>query len=469
MARIPLTVRDAAVALRSGELTSVALTEAVLERADRLDGTLGSYLARFDETALAAAEQADRDLSQGIDKGPMQGIPVAVKDILAAKEGPTTAQSLVLDRSWGAGRDAPIVARLRAVGAVITGKVTTMEFAIGMPDLTKPFPLPRNPWDTDRWAGGSSSGTGNGVAAGLFLAGIGTDTGGSIRIPAAYCGVSGLMPTFTRVPKSGCTPLGFSLDHVGPLARSAWDCGAMLQVIAGFDPSDPDCGDVPVPDFLEGLGSIEGMRVGVVRVPHLDDAASDVVAAYEQAVSTLSSQGAVTEEVVIPYYEEVTAAALVTMGAESCAYHRNDLRDRWDDYFERTRLMVGWGALVSGADYVQAQRVRRVGQRSLMELFQTYDVIVTPTASSTAPSCATIGAGSPFGSMGRVHTAYWDAVGNPVLAVPMGFADDGLPLSLQFAAKPFDEAALVRIGDAYQRATDWHLRVPAILTDAISA
>jgi aspartyl-tRNA(Asn)/glutamyl-tRNA(Gln) amidotransferase subunit A len=253
MAKFPLTLSEAAEQLRSGQVTSEVLTRTVLERADRLDDRLGTYLARFDEEALASAKQADADFAAGVDRGPIQGIPVGIKDILAMAEGPTTAQSLVLDREWGAGRDAPVVARLKAAGAVITGKVTTMEFAIGMPDPTKPFPLPRNPWDTDTWPGGSSSGTGNGVAAGLFFAGIGTDTGGSIRIPAAYCGVSGLMPTFGRVPKSGCVPLGYSLDHIGPLARSARDCGAMLGAIAGYHPSDPTAVDRPVPDFLAGL------------------------------------------------------------------------------------------------------------------------------------------------------------------------------------------------------------------------
>ena len=232
MQSIPLTVQDAAKQLRTGELTSVELTKLVIARAEEFDAQVGTYLARFDDHALASAAQADDELAQGLDRGPLHGIPVGVKDILAALEGPTTAQSLILDPAWGEGKDAPIVKRLRKAGAVITGKTTTMEFACGMPDPTKPFPIPRNPWDLETWPGGSSSGTGSGIAAGMFLAGIGTDTGGSIRIPAAFCGVSGLMPTFGRVPKSGCTPLGYSLDHVGPLARSAWDCAAMLQVSA---------------------------------------------------------------------------------------------------------------------------------------------------------------------------------------------------------------------------------------------
>ena len=189
----------------------------------------------MDASALDEARQADADFANGIDRGPLQGIPLGIKDIIATDNAPTTAQSLVLDPTWGDQGDAPVVARLRAAGAVITGKTSTMEFATGLPDADKPFPVPRNPWNTDHWPGGSSSGTGAGVAAGLFLGGLGTDTGGSIRGPAAYCAISGLKPTFGRVPKSGCVPLGYSLDHIGPMARSARDCAAMLQIIAGYD------------------------------------------------------------------------------------------------------------------------------------------------------------------------------------------------------------------------------------------
>ncbi len=338
MTEIPLSVRDAAAAMRAGDLTSVELTEACLARADALDAELGSYLLRFDEAALATAATADVELAAGIDHGPMQGIPIGMKDILAMSEGPTTGNSLVLDPEWGADKDGPVVRRLKGAGSVITGKVTTMEFAIGMPDFDKPFPIPRNPWNTETWPGGSSSGTGNGIAAGFFLAGIGTDTGGSIRIPAAFCGVSGLMPTFGRVPKSGCVPLGFTLDHIGPLARTAWDCAAMLQVLAGYDPSDPNCVDRAVPDFLDGVDDgIAGMRIGVMREHHFVEAHDGTEAAFDVAVAQLEALGAEVVELSIPYYAEVAAAAMVTMCGEAAAYHRNDLQSRWGDYFAQTR------------------------------------------------------------------------------------------------------------------------------------
>jgi aspartyl-tRNA(Asn)/glutamyl-tRNA(Gln) amidotransferase subunit A len=474
MPEIPLFITEAAAKLRDGSLTSVELTSAVLARADAYDGEVGSYLARFDEQALLSAATADSELAKGVDRGPLQGIPLGVKDIIAAAEGPTTANSLVLDPAWGAGKDAPVVARLKSAGAVITGKLTTNEFAIGWPDPSKPFPLPRNPWNTKRWPGGSSAGTGSGVAAGFILGGLGTDTGGSIRLPAAFCGVSGLIPTFGRVPKSGCAPLGYSLDHIGPLARTAADCAAMLQVLAGYHASDPDCVDVGVPDFSAGIGqgTLVGMRIGVERVHHSPENADPAVGpCFDAAVSALEGLGATVVEVELPYYEAMRAAAMVTMFGEALAYHMPDMRSRWSDYFASTRLRVIQGALASSADFVQAQRVRRVAVRALTELFETVDVVVSPTASRGAMAYDEIsGELLEVGELFElVHTAYWDAVGNPVLVVPMGFTADGLPLSLQMGGRPFDEATLITAGDAFQSVTEWHRKVPALVADTVAA
>lgn len=456
----PMTVVGAGARLRRGELTSVELVEACIAQADRLDVEVGSYVERFDDAAREAAAQADRDYAAGIDRGPLQGIPVVVKDILSQSDGRTTAQSDVLDPAWGAGKSSPVVRRLKEAGAVITGKATTMEFAIGMPDASKPFPIPRNPWDLATWPGGSSSGTANGIAAGMFLAGIGTDTGGSIRVPAAFCGVSGLVPTFGRVPKSGCVPLAYSLDRVGPLARSAADCGALLSVIAGHDPSDPDCVDRPIPEMLGALnGNLAGIRIGVERIHHPMASGDPAVGGcFESALEVIADAGATLVDVAISHYREVVTAGRVSTACEAMAYHRNDLVERWDDYLFDTKQHVASGALYSGADYVQAQRVRRVGQAELAALFREVELIVMPTATVGAPRYDRLAAG--LGDIrGAIHTAFWNAVGNPVLAVPMGFTAAGLPLSLQLAARPFNESLLVRAGDAFQRRTDWHLRV----------
>jgi len=334
--------------------------------------------------------------------------------------------------------------------------------------------LPRNPWDTDTWPGGSSSGTGSGVAAGFFLGGLGTDTGGSIRLPSAFCGITGLMPTFGRVPKSGCAPLGYSLDHIGPMARTAEDCASMLQVLAGYHASDPDCADLPVPDYSTGLvpGSLEGKRIGVDRVHHFPEGADPAVApSFDAAVSVLEGLGASVVEVVLPYYDEMLAADMVTMGGEALAYHLPDMRTRWEDFFLGTRRMVAQGALLSGADFVQAQRVRRVALRALGSLFETVDMVAVPTASTGATHYDDMAGGElDVGKVfGLIHTPYWDSVGNPALVMPMGFTAEGLPLSLQLAGRHFDEVTLLGAGYGYQQATDWHRRVPAMVADAVAA
>jgi aspartyl-tRNA(Asn)/glutamyl-tRNA(Gln) amidotransferase subunit A len=465
---IPPTLQDAAARIRSHDLTSVELTTAVLSRADELDSCLGTYLARFDEEALSAAATADRELAVGVDRGPLHGIPVAIKDNLAASEGPTTAQSLVLDPSWARGKDAPVVARLRQAGAVLTGKTTLAEFAVGLPDADKPFPLPRNPWNVGTYAGGSSSGSASGLAAGMFLGAVGTDTGGSIRMPAAWCGVAGLKPTFGRVPKSGCVPLSYSLDHVGPMARSAWDCAAMLGVLAGPHPSDPDSSELPVPDYLAGLNQdVAGVRLGVARGEHFPDCADPSLReCFENAVAVLEGLGASSAEVSLPHWSEASFATTVILAADAVAYHEPDLRDRWPHYFAATRAVLAQGCLLSAADYVQAQRVRRTAQRALARLFQHVDLVISPTTSTGAFAYDEHGALPDLEAVDEsLFTGYWSAVGYPALAVPMGFTTDGLPLSLQIAGRPFQESLVLRAGDAYQRATHWHLQEPPLVNE----
>jgi aspartyl-tRNA(Asn)/glutamyl-tRNA(Gln) amidotransferase subunit A len=465
---VPLTVSEAAGRLRTGDLSSVELTQAMLRRADEIDKRIGAYAARFDERALEAAARADRELASGLDRGPFHGIPVAIKDIIAVADGPTRANSLILDPAWGEGREGLVIARLRAAGAVITGKTTTMEFAFGFTEPDAPFPIPRNPWNLGHWPGGTSSGTAGGIAAGLFLAGIGTDTGGSIRLPSAFCGLSGLKPTFGLVPKSGCVPLGFSLDHIGPIARSVRDCAAFLDIIAGHDPSDESSVDRPAGDYVGALTrDLAGIRIGVD--PSLidgDGADPALRGCFEGGLDVLRGLGAAVVEVTLPLYAEMEAASMIAIPAEGFAYHRNDLRDRWNEYMSTTRTRLALGALVSAPDYVQAQRMRRLAQRRLVDLFTSVDLVATPTALIGAPRLED--AGAP-GFARQIRTRYWNLAGNPALALPMGLGADGLPLSLQLAAAPFAEATLCRAGDAYQVETDWHLRKPTFETPSRSA
>ena len=417
---------------------------------------------RFDEQALAAASAADDELTAGRDRGPLHGIPVGIKDGIAVADGPTTANSLVLDRTWGAGRDAPVVSRLRRAGVVITGKTATSEFHCGLPDPTKPFAIPRNAWDIEKSPSGSSAGSSNGVSAGLFLAGLGTDTAGSIRAPASANGVTGRKPTFGRVPKSGTVPLSYSLDSLGPIARSARDCAAVLSIIAGYAPSDESCVDVPVGAYLDALtGSLDGVRVGVERAHHTHKEADVALdALFGQAVATLTELGATVVSVELPLVDEMLTGLLATMLAEGLAYHREDLQTRWGEYYETSRLTLALGALVSSSDYVQAQRVRHVAQKRVAELFEEVDAIISPGSPRGAERLDVAPASVVPRILGNSFTGYWNMTGHPALTLPIGFTDEGMPLSMQIAGRPFDEGLVLRVGHAYQSTTDWHLKLP---------
>ncbi len=455
------TIADAARGLRAGAVSSGELVEAAFAAADLWDPLLGVYLQRFDTEARAAAAAADAELASGIDRGPLHGIPLGIKDIITTLEGPTTAQSLVLDPGWTEGGDAPVVARLREGGAVMVGKTTTCEYAIGFPDADKPFPVPRNPWDTATWPGGSSSGTGAGIPVGLFLGGLGSDTGGSIRMPAAYCGLTGLKATFGRVPKSGAVPLAYTLDGIGPMARSARDCALLLAVMAGPHDDDPMSSERPVDDYAAALtGDVRGLRIGVDRLARTGPAHPDLDGLFDDALRVLADAGAHLVDLELPLYDELNTAQLVTMTAESAAYHLPDLQSRWSDYGAGARFFIGGGALYTAADYVQAQRVRRLGQRLMGTVFTGVDCVVTPTCTWPAPTVASLDPLAPMSSLRGLQTQYWNAVGNPTLSVPIGFTAEGLPMGMQISGRPFEDAAVLAVGDAFQHVTDWHLRAP---------
>ena len=461
--KAPWTIESAARSLRDGTLTSVGLVSSLLAAADALDPQLGVYLARFDSQALEAARRADAELASGQDRGPLHGIPLGVKDILATDEGPTTCQSLVLPASWGDQGDGPVLKRLRAAGAVIMGKLTTMEFAVGIPDKTKPFPVPRNPWNTQRWTGGSSSGSGSGVAAGLMLGALGTDTGGSIRVPAAYCGITGHKPTHGLVPKSGVFPLGYTYDHLGPMCRSVWDCAAMLTVMAGADPSDRTSVARAATDYTAALrggdGSLHGVRVGVLVNDLIRDHSADWTwAALEEALVRLREAGAETVEVRAPLYDELHAATFLGLQAEAYAYHRNWLVNQWSDYGRPTRLSLALGALISGGDIAQIERVRQAGREQISALMASQRLTVL--ASPTMGYGATAFSGGPKEALSvrSMQCSPWNGTGFPALALPMGFDPDGLPLSLQLIGRPFGDGEVLAAGHAYQSLTDWHLR-----------
>lgn len=459
------TVTGAAAALRRGDTTAENLVERAIGQADKFDGELGVFLSRYIDQARLAARAADEKIARGDAIGVLEGIPLGLKDIISESQGPTTAQSLVLDRAWGAGiGDAVAVSRLKRAGGIVMGKTTTMEFAAGAaPDPSKPFPVARNPWDPDCWAGGSSSGSGSGVAAGMFLAALGTDTGGSVRIPAAFDGITGLKPTFGRVPKHGVVPVSHTIDTVGPMARSAADCALLLSVIAGHDERDSCSVPVEVDDYVSGLnGDLSGVRIGVDDLDRYATGGIDPAqpAAFAQALASLEAAGAELVPVQVPMYHEAIAALITVAGADMHAYHRSDLRSRWNDYGQAARIMLSGSDVVSGADYVQAQRVRRLVHQKLDELFAGVALVVTPTAHLAAPRIDAMRALDPFGFLASVHAGYWNPGGHPTLALPIGLTSEHMPLSLSISGPLWSDALVLRAGDALQRRTTKHLDQP---------
>jgi aspartyl-tRNA(Asn)/glutamyl-tRNA(Gln) amidotransferase subunit A len=430
------SIAEASAALAAGELSSVELIKHCLGVADRTDSTLAAFTARFDESALAAARQSDERRRRGASLGPLDGIPIGVKDILATREGPTRAQSLV-PHPVPIGSEAEPVRRLRDAGCVVLGKLATMEYAVGLTDDTKPFRQPANPVDPARWAGGSSSGAGSAVAVGSVLGAVGTDTAASIRMPAAFCGVTGLKPTYELVSRSGCLPLASTLDHVGPLARSATDCAMLLSSMAGTDVTP---------------GGVAGLRIGFDALTSQGPRDPAVDSAFDAAVQRFRSLGAELTPLDLPAYEALSAAAQMILYAEAFAVHRARLASAWSDYSSNTRRRLGLGALIPAADYVDALRVRRAGIAAVARLFESVDLVVTPTTGAPAPTLASLrDARATIGSRTFLYTAYWNAAGNPAASVPMG-SSHGLPLGLQIVGRWRDDATVLGAAAAFSAA-----------------
>lgn len=456
------TLLDAAAQLRSGAVTSVGLVQEAIAAADRLDEELRVYTARFDDTALVAAEMADADFAAGIDRGPLQGIPIGVKDNVLTQEAPTTGSSFVRDPAWEQLRDAPVVARLRASGAVPMGKTSMLEFAVGVPERTRPMTEGRNPWSFKHWAGGSSTGSAAGVAGGLFFGAVGTDTGASVRLPSAFCGTTGIRPTSGLVPAKDVIALAYSLDAVGPMAKTAADVAAMLQVMADPPPLAAGGGLV---DYAAALGSsIAGLRIGADRRNHLFGPRADPVLAerFDAAIEELRAAGATVVEVELPNLREVNDALMLTVYSEGGAVHHDNLCEQWDAYGPPTRLALARGALLSASDYVLVQRARTALRRGIEAAVRDVDFVMHPTAATAALSFDGFNLEQ---LVGVVFGHHWPVVGWPAMSVPMGFNRDGLPLGMTIVGRPYDETRIIGIGDAYQRRTTWHLERPTAIAD----
>jgi aspartyl-tRNA(Asn)/glutamyl-tRNA(Gln) amidotransferase subunit A len=463
-----LSAAEAGRAIEGG-LLPVALTEAYLDRIAALDGELHSYVLVLRDEALNTARQAEREISDGRVRGPLHGVPIGLKDIYKTRGIRTTAGSRIyLDHVPD--EDAESWVRLREAGMILLGKQETHEFAIGGPDFTLSFPPARNPWNPAHYPAGSSSGTAAAVGAHLCAAGMGSDTGGSIRGPAAYCGPIGLKPTYGRVSRRGVFPLSYTLDHCGPLTRTVEDCALMLQALAAYDPQDPASADVLVPDYRAALSSrLDGMRLGVIRHWHERDAVAgfgpesapspNYVAAFDAACRTLETLGAAIVEIRVSPLLDYADANRVIMMAEAYALHESDFRERPDLFGRHMFARIGLGAFLSAADYIEAVRQRRELCREMAEALAGVDAIVSANSTGPTPRIDAVGTYSTFERAS--YTAPYNVTGLPAMSVPIGF-ENGLPLAFQIAAKPFDEAAVLRAGYAFEQASDFRLSRPPI-------
>ncbi len=457
-----LTIAAAARLIAARKLSPVELAQHCLDRIAALDDRLHSFLLVLRESALAAARAAEAEIAAGSHRGPLHGIPIGLKDIVCTKGIATTAHSKVL-KTHVPDADAVVTRRLAEAGTILLGKLATHEFAIGGPSFDLPWPPARNPWNTDHFTSGSSSGTGAAVAAGLILGGPGSDTGGSIRGPAAFCGIAGLKPTYGRISRRGVLPLAYSLDHVGPMAWTAEDCALLLQAMAGHDPEDPGSADMPVPDYRAALtGDIRGLRLGVIRQFYeTDTTVNDATrSAIEAAIDTYRRLGAEIRDIRLSPLADYAAANTVILISEAYAVHEAVLRERPQDYGEIFRLRVGAGALYSAADYIQALRRRRELTAELAQAMAGVDLMLTAVAPTEAPRIDEVPKIAPPDRPSL--TAPFNLTGSPAMSVCAGFTDAGLPLAFQLVGKPFDEPTVLRAADAYERATDWRNRRPSL-------
>ncbi len=460
-----LSLAEASALVRERSLSPVRYVKALLERIAKVDPAINAFLRLTPEIALEQARLAEAEIARGGWRGPLHGVPYALKDIVDYAGLPTTAHSAILRDSVAQG-DAEVTRRLREAGAVFMGKLSTHEFAIGGPCFDLPWPPARNPWNRDHFCGGSSSGSGAAVAAGLVPMAIGTDTGGSIRNPATMCGVVGLKPTYGRVSRRGVLPLAWSLDHVGPLTRTVRDAAMSLDAIAGWDPRDPGSADRAAAPAASLLGrGVRGLRVGVLRHFYREDMAADdeVSASIEQAVELLAAEGARICEVRTEPLQRYAAVNRVILTSEAWSVHARWLRERPQDYGALTRERLMPGAFFSAGEYIDALRMRTKMAAAFNALFEEVDVVVT--ASAHDPACRIDDPAEVERTYGRQARAPFNLTGNPALAMPTGFSKAGLPLGLQVVGRAFDEATVCRVGDALESA----LALPRRLADPVAS
>jgi aspartyl-tRNA(Asn)/glutamyl-tRNA(Gln) amidotransferase subunit A len=459
---LPLTLAAAARLIETRAISPVELTQAVLHRIDALDSRINAFNTVVPDRALDQARDAEREIAGGRYRGAMHGMPFGAKDVYDTAGILTSGYSRAFLHNVPTA-DAAAVAKLRASGAVLIGKLATHELANGGPSFDLPWPPARNPWNTEHFTGGSSTGPAAAVAAGLLPAALGSDTGGSVRIPAAMCGVVGLKPTYGLVSRNGVIPHSFSFDHCGPLAWTVEDCAIVLQEIAGYDALDPASADRPVPDYRSALdGDIRGLRIGVVRHLWEEDLAvsPEVSSAMDAALAVLAGLGARLETIRVHPPQRYYDVKNVIAKSEVFAVHQQRLIERLDDFGADFLALTLPGCLFTSTDYVRAQAARRELASDMSAVYSRYDAIVT-ASSGPAPRLDAISATRALDhwSKPNLETPF-SVTGSPAIALCNGYTAAGLPLSMQMAGRAFDEITVLRIAHAYERATTWRDRRP---------
>jgi len=448
-----LTIRQAGDLLRAGNTSPVELTQACLKRVERMNPVVNAYITVTAEQALATAREMEAEQQRGLWRGPLHGIPIALKDNIDTAGVRTTAASeLFKDRVPA--EDAEVVRRLKAAGAILLGKLNLHEFAYGGTSVVTYFGAVHNPWALDRIAGGSSGGPAAALAADLCFGALGTDTAGSVRIPASYCGIVGFKPTYGRVSNRGVIPLSWSLDHVGPMCKTVEDAALMLSAVAGFDELDPTTVDMPVSDYTRALRMpVEKLRLGVPRVLFYENVDAEVNAAVEEATAVLRKLTAGVKDMILPRGPNASAV----WGPEIYAYHAQWITATPEKYQPPTRAAIQRSAPARADTYVQAVREVALARRAIRKTFLDVDLLITPTM-PTPPETIFEAQARNAGS-GR-NTSPFDVFGLPTISVPCGFSSAGLPIGLQISGAPWAETSVLALAHAYERATQWHTRRP---------
>jgi aspartyl-tRNA(Asn)/glutamyl-tRNA(Gln) amidotransferase subunit A len=449
--------------IRKREISPVEVVKAHLARIEALEPVLNSFITLLPEQAVEEARLAEQEIQSGQYRGPLHGIPVGLKDLFYVKDVRNTSGSKIFDH-FIPDYDSTVALRLREAGAILLGKLNLHQFAYGPTGENPDYGNMHNPWDTKRITGGSSGGSASATASGQCTLAMGTDTGGSIRIPSALCGLVGLKPTYGRLSRYGITVLSWSQDHPGPMTRTVEDCALVMDAVAGYDPHDPSSANRSIPDFTQSLTkNIKGLRVGVPKEPFEDPVDSEVEHLVRSAIELLGKLGATIHEISWPMYHESKAIASTILMAEATAYHSQLMKRHGSRLDPKVRLRLEAGLLISAVDYIQAQRARRLFYQQSCDLFKKVDLLAGPTVPITACKIGTEEVQMGNTRTGIIplltqHTRPYNLNGFPAITVPCGFSKNELAIGFQLAGRPFDEETVLRAAFAYEQATEWHQR-----------